>query len=233
MTSLSSEIESRLVVFKCICNFIKDLTESFGDKQKSLFLYSHLIDKTGIMHEEPIKKHVSLFYKFIKDNEEAIVEKDCSKFTTYTIFYSEKVGIDMKEIFDWADQDEKKAIFGHLLTLLAVLDPSSSAKEMLKKEIETKKKKGEQGNEEQFLKNIIDKVSGELGDENMENPMQLMNKMMTSGVFKNIVEDMNTSFSDGNLDMGKMVNTMQMIMGNLGTMMNPPTAGNANPNMLP
>ena len=67
MTSLSSEIESRLVVFKCICNFIKDLTESFGDKQKSLFLYSHLIDKTGIMHEEPIKKHVSLFYKFIKD----------------------------------------------------------------------------------------------------------------------------------------------------------------------
>jgi hypothetical protein len=233
MTSLSSEIESRLVVFKCICNFIKDLTESFGDKQKSLFLYSHLIDKTGIMHEEPIKKHVSLFYKFIKENEEAIVEKDCSKFTTHTIFYSEKVGIDMKEIFDWADQDEKKAIFGHLLTLLAVLDPSSSAKEMLKKEIETKKKKGEEGNEEQFLKNIIDKVSGEMGDENMENPMQLMNKMMTSGVFKNIVEDMNTSFSDGNLDMGKMVNTMQMIMGNLGTMMNPPSSGNSNPNMLP
>jgi hypothetical protein len=86
MTTLSSEIESRLVVFKCICNFIKDLTESFGDRQKSLFLYSHLIDKTGIMHEEPIKKHVLLFYKFIKENEEAIVAKDCNQFKSHTIF---------------------------------------------------------------------------------------------------------------------------------------------------
>jgi hypothetical protein len=227
---ISSEIESRLVVFKCICNFIKDLTESFGEKQKSLYLYSHLIDKTGIMHEEPIKKHVSLFYTFVKDNEDGIIEKDNGKFKSHSIFYSEKVGVDFKEIFEWADSEEKDAIFKHLLNLLAVLDPSSSAKEMLKKEIESKKKKGEDGNEEQFLKNIIDKVSGEMDGEDMENPMQLMNKMMSSGVFKNIVEDMNSSFSDGNLDMGKMVNTMQMIMGNLGNMMG---NGGDKPNMLP
>jgi len=61
-----------------------------------------------------------------------------------------------------------------------------------------------------------------------------MSKMMTSGVFKDIVEDMNTSFSDGNLDMGKMVNTMQMIMGSLGNIMQPPGNGAANKgNMLP
>ena len=69
-----------------------------------------------------------------------------------------------------------------------------------------------------FLKNIIDKVSSEM-DTDMDNPMQLMSKMMTSGVFKDIVEDMNSSLSEGSLDMGKMVNTMQMIMGNLGNMM--------------
>jgi hypothetical protein len=170
------------------------------------------------MHEEPIKKHVSLFYQFVKANEEAIMEKDASKFNSYSIFYSEKVGIDLKEIFDWADTQEKNAIFKHLLALLAVLDPSSSAKELLKKEIDSKKKKGEEGNEEMFLKNIIDKVSSEM-DTDLDNPMQLMSKMMTSGVFKDIVEDMNSSLSEGSLDMGKMVNTMQMIMGNLGNMM--------------
>jgi hypothetical protein len=214
----SSETESRVLVFKYICNFIKDLTESFGGRQKSLFLYSHLVEKTGIMHEEPIKKHVSLFYQFVKANEDAIMEKDASKFNSYSIFYSEKVGIDLKEIFEWADTQEKNAIFKHLLALLAVLDPSSSAKELLKKEIDSKKKKGEDGNEEMFLKNIIDKVSSEM-DTDMDNPMQLMSKMMTSGVFKDIVEDMNSSLSEGSLDMGKMVNTMQMIMGNLGNMM--------------
>lgn len=233
MTTISSEVESRLMVFKCICNFIKDLTESFGEKQKSLFLYSHLIDKTGIMHEEPIKKHVSLFYNFVKENEDAIVAKDWKEFKSYTIFYSEKVGIDLKEVFEMADKEEREAIYKHLLALLAVLDPSSSAKEMLKKEIESKKKKGEPGNEEEFLKNIIDKVSGEMDGET-ENPMALMSKMMTSGVFKDIVEDMNTSFSDGNLDMGKMVNTMQMIMGSLGNIMQPPGNGAVNKgNMLP
>ena len=214
----SSEAESRVLVFKYICNFIKDLTESFGERQKSLFLYSHLVEKTGIMHEEPIKKHVSLFYQFVKANEDAIMEKDSTKFNSYSIFYSEKVGIDLKEIFEWADTQEKNAIFKHLLALLAVLEPSSSAKELLKKEIDSKKKKGEDGNEEMFLKNIIDKVSSEM-DTDMDNPMQLMSKMMTSGVFKDIVEDMNSSLSEGSLDMGKMVNTMQMIMGNLGNMM--------------
>jgi hypothetical protein len=124
----------------------------------------------------------------------------------------------MEEIFKWADNDEKKAIFKHLLALLAILDPSSTAKEMLKKEIENKKKKGETGTEEKFLKNIIDKVSSEI-DQQCDNPMQLMTKMMSSGAFKNIVEDMNESFTTGDLDMSKMMNTMQMIMGNLGNVM--------------
>ena len=89
----SSEAESRVLVFKYICNFIKDLTESFGERQKSLFLYSHLVEKTGIMHEEPIKKHVSLFYQFVKANEDAIMEKDSTKFNSY-LFYIMQTNIE-------------------------------------------------------------------------------------------------------------------------------------------
>lgn len=224
---MTTESESRILVFKCICNFISDLNESFGARQKSLLLYSHLLDKTGIIHEAPINKHISLFFQFIKENEEAITGQDPAAFKGYRIFYSEKVGIDLEEIFKWADQQEKSAIFKHLLTLLAVLDPSSSAKEMLKKEIEEKKKKGESGNEETFLKDIIDKVSGEM-DGTTSNPMDLMTKMMGSGVFKDIVENMNDNISSGNLDMGKMVNTMQAIMGNLGNMIPPNSAPTRN-----
>jgi len=216
----SSESDNRILTFKCICNLIKDLNDSFGKYQKSLFLYSALMEKTGIIHEEPIKKHIKIFYTFIKENEQAILEKQEKNFQSYKIMYSDKVGIDFQHIFELADNDEKKAIFHHLLTMMAVLDPSSTAKEVLKKEIENKKKLGEKPSEESFLKDIINKVNDQM-DDNMDNPLQLMNKMMSSGVFNEIVENMNTSLSSGDLDLGKMVNSIQMVLGNLnGTMKN-------------
>ena len=48
-----------LIIFKAISNCIKDLGESFGKKQRSLLLYKHLVEKTTIVHEEPIKKHIT------------------------------------------------------------------------------------------------------------------------------------------------------------------------------
>jgi len=213
----STESESRILTFKCICNFIKDLNETFGKHQKSLLLYSTLIEKTGIMHEEPIKKHIKIFYQFVKENETNILEKNGS-FKTTKITYSDKVGIDLEPILKMADKDEKEAIFNHLLTLLAVLDPSSTAKEVLKKEIDNKKKMGDKPNEESFLKDIIHKVSDQM-DDNVENPLQLMNKMMSSGVFSEIVENMNSSINNGDLDLGKMVNSIQMVMSNLGNIL--------------
>lgn len=229
--SIPTENENRILVFKCICNFISDLNESYGKDQKSLLLYSHLLEKTGIIHEEPIKKHIAQFYEFVKTNEDAILAKDLNKLKKKEVFYSEKVGIDLGEILKIADKESKDAIQKHLLTLLAVLDPSSSAKQLLKEEIDKKKKRGEKGNEETFLKDIIDKVSSEM-DGNMDNPMQLMNKMMTSGVFKEIAENMNESISEGGLDMGKMINTMQMLIGNLGNMVVTKDGGDLNPLQL-
>jgi hypothetical protein len=211
----NQESDNRILTFKSICNLIKDLNDSFGKQQKSLLLYAALIEKTGIMHEEPIKKHISIFYNFIKENEEFILEKDEKKFKSFRINYSDKVGVDFEQIFQLADSDEKQAIFNHLLTLLAILDPSSAAKEVLKKEIEIKKKQGEKPTEEHFLKNIINKVNDQM-DDNIENPLQLMNKMMSSGVFSEIVENMNTSLNNGDLDLGKMMSSIQMVMNNLG-----------------
>ena len=33
------------------------------------------MEKTGIVHQEPIKKHIKIFYDFCKENEDAILEK--------------------------------------------------------------------------------------------------------------------------------------------------------------
>ena len=193
-------------------------------------LYAHLISKTGTMHEEPIKKHIQLFHEFLEANKDAIIERKWESFYRYKIHYSEKVGLDLEPIFEVCDDEERQTILNHLLTLLAVVDPSSSAKEILEKQMEhlrslsatsslnNSTSGGERQNsseqEEIFLRDIMHSVNDNM-DSTVDNPMALMNKMMNNGVFSNLMERMNQNLNDGNLDLGNMMGTMQRMMGNL------------------
>lgn len=206
--------ESTVLIFKCICNFIRDLNESFGTQQKSLLLYAHLVEKTGILNEEPIKKHIHCFHEFVKANEKGILDKNFDAFTTFEIHYSDKVFIDLEEIFERADADEKNTIWKHLVTLLAILDPSSHAKKILQEEKEKKTKRGDSTNEESFLTDIIDKVGKNI-DPTVSNPTEMMGSIMNSGVFTELVETMNTGLHSGDLDLTKMIGSLQSMMGNL------------------
>jgi len=216
-TSLPSTSDSNVLIFKCICNFIKDLNESFGKYQKSLLLYAHLIEKTGIIHEEPIKKHMMCFHDFVKANEEAILAKDWALMNAFTIHYSDKVFIDIRDVYQRADAEEKKILWMHLITLLAVLHPSSQAKKVLQEEKSRKEKVGEEANEEQFLSKLIDKVSVHMNPKT-STPTEMMSNLMTSGVFNELVDNMNQGFSNGDLDIGKMIGSLQSMIGNLNTM---------------
>lgn len=214
-----SSTDSTVLIFKCIGNFIKDLNDCFGQEQKSLMLYAHLVENTGIVHEEPIRKHIRCFHEFVKANEEAIMSKNFGLCTETIIRYSDKVFIDMANVFERADASEKEVIWKHLVTLLAILDPSSQAKKVLLEEQEKKKKSGETGNEEEFLSNIIHKVGSQI-DPSASNPAEMMTNLMSSGIFTELVENMNQGLTKGDLDLGKMMGSLQSMMGNLSTMVN-------------
>jgi hypothetical protein len=212
-----SSTDSTVLIFKCIGSFIKDLNDCFGTEQKSLLLYAHLVENTGIIHEEPIRKHIRCFHDFVKANEDAIMTKDFDACTEPFIRYSDKVFIDMTDVFKRADASEKEVIWKHLVTILAVLDPSSQAKKMLQEEQEKKKSKGEKGNEEEFLTNIINKVGSQI-DPSTANPAEMMTNLMSSGIFTELVDNMNQGLTKGDLDLGKMIGSLQSMMGNLNTM---------------
>ena len=55
--------------------------------------------------------------------------------------------------------------------------------------------------------------------------MESMNSLMSSGVFTELMDNMNTGINDGSLDMQTMIGSLQNMIGNLSTMMNetPPT----------
>lgn len=222
------------LAFNTICNFIRDLNASFGNKQKSLLLYGHLIEKTGLIHIDPVKKHINIFKKFVADNKEAIESQNKQKLTTHLISYSDKVSIDMKGIFQVCDKEEEKVIWNHLLTISAVLDPLGNAKQILKdltaNASSSKKGKAADVNEDNFLKNIMDKIGSEVGNFDQENmnPMQMIGTMMSSGALNDIFQSISSGLNDGNLDLGSMMNSMQSMVTNLSSMVNEQQSGNNN-----
>lgn len=213
------------LAFNTICNFIRDLSASFGNKQKSLLLYGHLIEKTGLIHIDPVKKHINIFKKYIEENKEAIENRDKSKFNSTSISYSDKVAIDLKGVFSMCDKEEEKVVWNHLLTISAVLNPLGNAKQILKDltaSSSAKKGGGSDLNEDNFLKNIMDKIGSEVENYDTENmnPMQMIGSMMSSGALNDIFQSISSGLNEGNLDMGSMMNSMQSLVGNLNTMVN-------------
>jgi hypothetical protein len=219
---MSESTEPTILIFKTICNFVNDIKESFGKKQKSLLLYAHLLEKTGIVHEEPIRKHIRVFYDFCKKNEEAILKKDKEQIHDPVLRYSDKVFIDIAEIFELADTDEQKVLWKHLLILSAVLDPSSQAKQILREEKQRKNKLGQKGGEEDFLSNLIDQVSEHIDPHNIKSPIDAVQSIMSSGVFQDMVSSMNDGLSDGSLDLSKMMGSLQTMIGTLGQVIEDP-----------
>ena len=140
--------DNTLIVFNSITKFVHSLNECFGEKQRSLQLYSRLIEKTTIIHEGPIQKHINAFQDFCRKNEEAIYEKDETKFSQKDITYSDRVFINMSEIFENASSTEKETIWKHILLLMVRFDPAGKAKRILKESLKKSQENSENEDED-------------------------------------------------------------------------------------
>lgn len=199
--------QNQLVAFKSIANFINDLADVFGDEFNNLKLYSHLISKTTLSHEKAIDKHVNSFKDFVTKNREGIEKKDISLFVDTRIKYSQNVFLDMECIFKNADAETTTIIWQHILTISAIVDPTGHAKKILREE-----NNNNPSNESEFLSDIIDKIETNVGDTDVNDPMAAVNEIMKSGVFSELIQGMGSGIQNGNLDMGKLMGTVQNMM---------------------
>jgi hypothetical protein len=201
---------SEATAYKAIVNFINELNEVFGESQRSLRLYSHLLSKTSPAHKMVVAKHIDSFRKFCVANREAILTK--SKLVKDTVVYSKKVYVDIQSILNSSDRETAKVIWTHIMTISALVDPTAKVKELLKSQAETS---GD--NEVNFLTNMMSKVeshvdASSLSSQMNSNPMNVISGLMTSGIFNDIVSNMGSEIQDGNLDFGKLIGTVQNMM---------------------
>ena len=201
-----------VLVFKAITTFINDLHIEYGNRHKSISLYHRLLEKTGIIHTNPVLKHIECFKTFFEKNKDGMESKDMSKFVESKIVYSERVYVDISSVLKHSDKETSVIIWKHLLTIWGLIDPLSQAKNTLKEmSVESDNK------ESNFLNSIIEKVESSVDPEKMNgsNPMETVNNLMQSGVFNELISGMQSGLSDGSLDMNKLMGSVQGMMTKL------------------
>jgi hypothetical protein len=212
-TSSPSEEEKKnstnyILPFKAIHTFITSMNEEFGNKNKPLRLYARLIEQTTFSHELPIKKHVQAFTSFCTNNRDAIYSKKYELLKQSKISYSERVFLDIRDIFKLADKDQKAVMWQHILTISALVDSAGRAKQILKETNSNTK-------ETNFLTDIIEKVEKNVNIDNVSNPFEAIGQIMSSGVFTELIGSMNEQVNSGQLDMSKMLNAVQDMVGTI------------------
>jgi hypothetical protein len=208
-----------LIQFKAIANFVKELASTFSNKQRSLKLYSHLLNKTALSHEGAIAKNVQIFREFCIQNRDAILNRDRSLLRSDSISYSKNAHFSLTPIFEAADADTVDVIWKHLIYISSLVDPSAQAAELIKKF----KGSGKEGN---FLADIMNKMNEHMDSSNAgANPMEAVSSMMQSGVFNDLISSMNGDLQSGQLDIGKLMVSVQGLLGSITSGLPPGAAG--------
>lgn len=217
--------------FNSIVSFVEALHSEFGKNNKPLQLYNHLLEKTHATNTVPVSKHILAFKSFISINKDHLLSKKFSEING-TIFYSEKVFINMTKIIKNSDELDLEIISKHLYNIWAHIEPESEAQNILKTlSTGVLNKNAENSNENDFIENIMNKVESAVGNKKLDetsNPMEAMQTLMQSGIFNDIFQGMTTGVKSGKLDINKMLGTVQ----NLVKKISPEDGNNQLDNMM-
>lgn len=214
-----------LIAFKALSSFVDELSELFEKKHHPLKLYKRLISKTTLSHENAILKHIEAFRKFCIENRETIKSRDINGITG-TIEYSSRVYIDLSEIFKHCKDDNEtvEAIWNHILTISAIVDPQNNAKEILKKRMKKSgsKPSGNRGGASNLIASLMSSMesqvnSSQLVEESQGDPTKLISGIMSSGIFQNLLSNVTKSLNEENMDINSLVGVAQSMLAGINS----------------
>ena len=205
-------------IFQAIVNFVKDLGDAFASDNHALALYERLIMKTTLVHKEAVEKHVNAFRTFYLASKDAIVSKTPT--FTINIFYSAKVYINMNDIFALdMDSDTRSAIWNHIYVISSLLDPT--IKDLLPTHkavvnpVEDMTSNLTNSEEDQLLSKVINKVQQHVTEDTTD-PQQAISSILSSDLIPELVGTINAGMSNGTFDLGKMISSVEKMVGSMG-----------------
>ncbi len=210
---------AHVLCFKAIASFVGDLNEVFGELEpnRPLKLYYKILEQITFTHQVAIEKNIAIFKKFIQANELGILKKDFSLFNETKLVYSEKAFIDFEYIFENAKNNVVEEIWPHLLTIMAIINPESKARELLSEMRALTRmdacdhvypNTSSSGSETAVISNLVSKIQKHVNLENSANPMDVVLQMMQSGAFNEIVQELSQSMQNGEIDIAGLVSSL-------------------------
>ena len=182
------------LLLKKFVQFVEDLNNVFGQKTKSIKMYSIVLSKLFELSEntdqkndtqDRINQHLTILQNFLSVNNDAIIKQDQSLLKETKLKYSDSIYVDIEMVLNHSE--EKSAIWKHLLLLTSLSEPSSKAKDVLTNLLE------EDSEENKIIKNIASKLESpeimeKLGGMNMSsNPFDMISTLTSSGLMDSIM----------------------------------------------
>jgi hypothetical protein len=198
--------------FHTICTFVKELKELFGKEHHNIALYHRLLEKTPITNTNAINKHIAIFSEFLRKNVDCLLSKTTDKLWDKIIF-SKKIYINIKEIMDATDVDTRETIWKYLLSIHFYVFQTEEVRSKLAELLSNKP--GNNDNERQFIDNFMNKIEDKFKDKQFTDPMSATQDLLKSGVFTEMVQNMNSELENGKIDIGRLLGTVQGMIGNL------------------
>jgi len=194
---------SNINIYKHIVEFVNDLYSAFATKSHPLELYHRFIE-TKVDNEEKKQIQIHIFKNFINDNSQAIKLKDYNLFCKSDIVYNKKCVIKLVELFKIANLQEQEIMWNHLLVISSLLNPDDEDINKMLSKLNDNSKEGE------FLQDIFGQITQSVDINSMDtsNPMASIMNLMSSGGFMNIMNNMNTKLSSGELDLNKLIGSV-------------------------
>ena len=240
--------------FGAVEDFVELLWDNFKISKKAtpLSLYRRIVThirnkKTESLNEDGVNKVLSGFRQFLCTYESQIMENSMDKIPRGTVIkYGDRTDICLeiqKYIYlcgQGKDEDIIDLIREHLITISAILEPNkdkmneklahlghlenSSNLESLNDldlNIDTTTKEG------RFIGNIIERTKNSVGETEDGRPPDLMG-LLQSGIIQDMFQGMQ-GVANGEMDMMKMVGTMQNALGALASASQPQAGGSESP----
>ena len=228
--------------FGAVEDFMELLWDNFKVPKKAtpLSLYRRIVThirnrKTGTLNDDGVNKVLSGFRQFLSKYESQIMENDMNKIPRGTIIqYGDRRDICLeiqKYIYlcvQKNDEDTKDLIREHLITISAILEPNKDKMneklaqlghlepadlDDLNLNIDTSTKEG------QFIGSIIERTKTSMGETDESKPPDMMG-LLQSGIIQDMFQGMQ-GVATGEMDMMKMVGTMQNALGALASASQP------------
>jgi hypothetical protein len=203
-------MEAQILCFKAIVSFVADLHDVFHASQP-IKLYYAVLQQITFTKTLAIEKNVKFFAEFYEKYRDDILSRNKENLRGARIGCSKKAYIDFDYVIANSDDSQMECIWQHLLTIAAIIDPASRAKALLQNinAIADDESKN-------ILGNIMEKIEKHVDASEPANPVEMISKIIQSGDFADIVADISSSLSKGNLDLGNLMSSAGLNIGNLG-----------------